>query len=128
MTGAPGLSSAELDQAIARLLTIGTYASVALLALGVALMALSGRSPLGSGVQPFDLRRLPVDLAAGRPEGFLWLGLLAVIATPSSRVAASLVAYARTGERRMVLVALGILAVIGTSVAIGLATAAGSSG
>ncbi|MBA2382420.1 MAG: DUF1634 domain-containing protein, partial [Chloroflexi bacterium] len=58
------------------------------------------------------------DVVALRPAGFLWLGLVAVVATPAARVAASLVGFARRGERTMVVVASLILAVIVISVAL----------
>jgi uncharacterized membrane protein len=113
--------TADLDRAIARLLTFGTYLGIALLAVGVVLLALAGRSPVAPAAFPsFDAQRVPEDLASGRAEGFLWLGLVTVIATPTARVIAALVGYARTGDRRMVAVSLGILAVIATSVAVGL--------
>jgi uncharacterized membrane protein len=107
--------AAGLEHAIARLLSVGTYVSIGLLAVGVALMAINGIAPL-SGGPAFDLTRLVPDLAAFRPAGFIWLGLLAVIATPTARVAASLIGYARRGERAMVLVAALILLVITASV------------
>ena len=107
-----------IDLAIARLLTVGTYAAVALLAIGTVLLLTAGRSPLDPP-PPLDLERLPFgDLP--RPEGFLWLGLLVVLATPAARVAAALVAYVRTGERAMAMVSALILLVIALSV--GLAT------
>jgi uncharacterized membrane protein len=109
-----GLESDGLDQAIARLLTTGTYLSIALLAIGVVLMAVAGLAPRGGPA--FDPARLVADLVALRPEGFLWLGLIAAIATPSARVAASLVGYLRRGERRMAAVSLLILGVIVLSV------------
>jgi uncharacterized membrane protein len=56
------------------------------------------------------------DLVALRPAGFLWLGMVAVVATPAARVVASLVGYARRGERDMMLIAGLILVVIGLSV------------
>ena len=108
--GAPGL-----EQSIARLLSVGTYISIGLLAVGVVLMAINGIAPL-SGGPAFDLTRLGPDLAAFRPAGFLWLGLLAVIATPTARVAASLIGYARGGERSMAIIAALILVVIAASV------------
>jgi uncharacterized membrane protein len=110
--GPPGL-----EQSIARLLSVGTYASIGLLAVGVVLMATNAIAPL-SGGPAFDLTRLVPDLAAFRPAGFIWLGLLAVIATPTARVAASLIGYARRGERAMVLIAALILLVIAASVAL----------
>lgn len=117
MAGRPN----DLDRAIARLLTAGTYLSVGLLALGVGLMAAAGLSPLAGG-PPFDPGRLLADLAALRPEGFLWLGLIAAIATPSARVAASFFGYLRRGERTMAGVSLLILGVIALSVFLAIAT------
>ncbi len=108
-------SGARLEQSIARLLTGGTYAAIVLLAIGFALMIASGVSPLSGGPR-FDITAIPGDLLALRPTGFLWLGLLVVVATPAARVLASLIGYARRGEQRMVIVAALILAVIALSV------------
>ena len=110
--GAPGL-----EQTIARLLTGGTYASIALLVVGLILMAADGMAPLAGG-PPFDAGRLIPDLVALRPEGFLWLGLVVMIATPATRVVASLIGYGRRGERAMAVVAGLILIVIAASVAL----------
>ena len=106
-----------MERTIARLLTVGTYVAIALLVLGVALLLGAGIGPL-SGGPAFDLGRLPGDLVGLRPEGFLWLGLLVVVATPSARVLASLIGYARRGERSMAGVAALILVVIAVSVAL----------
>jgi uncharacterized membrane protein len=114
-----------LERTIARLLTAGTYASVAILAVGTAMMIASGVQPLGGG-PVFDLGRIGDDLVHLRAAGVLWLGLIAVVATPASRVVASLVGYLRGGERLMAVIAALILAVIALSVglAIGLGTGA----
>lgn len=116
MTGPGGGRSLEFQ--VGRLLTLGTYAAITLIAIGVALMAATGRSPLDASA-PLDLGRLAGDLAALRPEGFLWLGLLLVLATPSTRVLVSLGGYVRAGEREMAVVAALILAVIALGVAAG---------
>jgi uncharacterized membrane protein len=113
--GPAGPPAADLERSIARLLTIGTYASIALLVLGAGLMVASGIGPR-SGGPAFDPRAALADLAALRPAGFLWLGLIAVVATPAARVVASLIGYARRGERLMALVAVLILVVIALSV------------
>jgi uncharacterized membrane protein len=115
-----GAESGGLDEAIARLLTAGTNLSVALLGIGVVLMAVAGLAPRGGPA--FDPARLGADLVALRPEGVLWLGLIAAIATPSARVAASLIGYLRGGERRMAGVSLLILGVIALSVLLATAT------
>jgi uncharacterized membrane protein len=108
----------SLEARIARLLTMGTYASIALIVAGTLGFLAAGRSPLETA-PGFDLTRLPADLANLRPAGFLWLGLLGVIATPAARVVAALVGYARLGELRMAAVAALILVVIAAGVAAG---------
>jgi uncharacterized membrane protein len=116
LTGTSGPPhQADLDQSIARLLTVGTYASVTLLAIGAVLMFAARISPLGGG-PPFEPELIVDDILNFRPAGFLWLGLIAVVATPSARVAASLIGYLRRGERAMAIVAVLILVVIGLSV------------
>ncbi len=116
-----GRPAADMDRRVARIITIGTYLSVVLLGIGVLLMVATSVSPLDPA-PPFDLQDLVPALVAGRPVAYLWLGLVAVIATPSARVAASLLGFLRDGERMMALVAAGILGVIALSVllAIGL--------
>lgn len=109
-------STHGLELAIARLLNLGAMVSVALLAAGVLLLVLAGRSPLDPVDHAVDFGRIPADLVALRPEGFLWLGLLAVIATPTSRVIASLLGFAVARDRTMALVSAGVLAVIAVGV------------
>lgn len=125
MTGHRSAAADTLDLTVARLLMAGTYASMALLALGVILMALGGLSPLDPPLHDFDPGALIGDILAGRPDGFLWLGLVVLLATPSARVAASLVGYLRSGDRPMAIVGLGILAVVAGGVVIGVLFDAG---
>ncbi len=66
--------------------------------------------------------RLVADLVALSPAGFLWLGVIAVIATPISRVVGAAFGFARAGDRLLVAVALGILVVIAVGVATTLVT------
>ena len=106
-----------LERTIARLLTGGSYVGIALLAIGFALMIGDGIGPFAPA-PTFDLTAVPRDLVALRPTAFLWLGLVVVVATPASRVAASLVGYVRRGESRMAAVSVLILAVIALSVAL----------
>lgn len=108
-----------MDRAIAHLLTVGTYLGVALLAVGVLGMLASGISPSDPAFPRFELAAIPAELAALRPAGFLWLGLIVVIATPLARVAAALVGYVRLGDRRMAAISAAILAVIALAVVIG---------
>jgi uncharacterized membrane protein len=120
MSASPGPSAASLalDVAVGRLLRAGTVTAVAILAIGVVLMLVHGVSPTDKPFPAFDAGRIPSDILAVRPEGFLWLGLIAVMLTPISRVTASLVGYVRAADRTMVLISIAILAVIAVSVAL----------
>jgi uncharacterized membrane protein len=113
----PEPGAAGLERTIARLLTIGTSIAIVLLVGGLALMLAGGVAPL-SGGPAFDPASLVGDVLALRASGFIWLGLIVVVATPSARVLASLVGYARADDRTMAVVAGLILIVIAVSVAL----------
>lgn len=113
MTG-PGVDRIELR--IARVLTSGAVVSVVLLGIGVALMITGGIDPGASAFPVFDPGRLLGDLVALRPEGFLYAGIIVVIATPIARVLGELIGFSLRGERVMAVVAVAILAVIALSV------------
>jgi len=103
------------ERTIGRLLIRVTYVAVGLLVLGVASMIATGTGPLD--VPPaLDLAGVIAAMKALRPEGLLWLGLVAVIATPIIRVMAAAFTYARNAEWRMVAISVAILAVIATGV------------
>jgi uncharacterized membrane protein len=103
------------ERLIGRLLTGVTYLSVALLLVGVVLLVGAGISPT-SGGPGMDPARLIPDLIGLKPAGFLWLGLLAVIAAPITRVSVALVSYARDDDWLMVGVSSAILLVIAIAV------------
>jgi uncharacterized membrane protein len=81
----------------------------------------AGRSPLDGG-PPLDPGHIVGDIAALRPEGFLWLGLIVAIANPAARVMLALGGYLRLGERGMAVVAMLILGVIVLSVGLAIGT------
>ena len=117
----PRLAATDtIERTVSRLLIVGTYASLALLVVGVVLMAITGRSPLDVPPHDFDPGLLIGDILAGRPDGVLWIGLVVLVATPAARVAASVVGYLRSGERAMAWVGLAILAVVAGGVVIGI--------
>jgi uncharacterized membrane protein len=100
-----------LESVVGRLLTAATYVSVVVIALGVILMLAQGRSPLET-TGPLDPGSLVSGLVALRPEAVYWVGLLAVIFTPSARVLAALVGFATRGEGRMAVIAALVLFVV----------------
>jgi uncharacterized membrane protein len=108
-----------IETRVARILTVGTRIAVALLATGSILLVAGGTSPLARPWPPLDPASLPADLLALQPAAFLWLGLIATIATPLLRVAASTWGFWRAGERRMAALGLAVLVVIALAVVAG---------
>jgi len=111
----PERARPPFERTLGRILIGLTYVAVALLAVGVVLMLAHGISPLSGGPR-VDVAAIPAQVASARPEGFLWLGLLAIIAAPITRVVAAAIGYGRAGDRAMVAVAAAILIVIALSV------------
>jgi uncharacterized membrane protein len=116
MSAARHTHSLAAERLIGRLLIAVTYIAVGLLVIGVALMVADGISPL-SGGPSLDLDALGAELRALDPAGFLWLGLLVVIAAPIGRVIVAAVAYAREADWLMVGISIAILLVIAVGVA-----------
>lgn len=117
------LDATAIESLIARLLVAGTYLAMLLILIGVAGMLASSIDPMTHpSPPPFDLAAIPGDLAALRPEGFLWLGIGLVIALPVGRVIVAGLGFLGTRDRRLTLVSLGVLVVVTLSViaAIGL--------
>ena len=115
----PDLAPAgSLEVALAHLLAVGTYLSIALVAIGAVLQLSTGGSPLDGG-PPLSLATVAADLVALRPAGFLWLGIIGIIATPALRVLGAGLGFWRRGEREMTLVAVLVLAVIALGIFIG---------
>lgn len=112
----------SVELAIGRLLFAGTVLGVGLLLAGVVLMAFAGIDPTGGAGPRFDARRVVPDLLAARPEGFLWAGIVVLIATPVARVVGELIAFALRRDRVMALVAVAILGIIGLSVVLAIGT------
>lgn len=117
----PAEIAGSLESALARVLQAGTYASIGLVTVGVVLLVASGGSPLDPG-PTLNPGSLLADVVAGRAGGFLWLGILGIVATPGLRVVGALVGFARRGERSMVIVSALILAVVAVGVFAGLVT------
>ena len=109
------------DRAIGRLLIVVTYVASVLLLIGVALMVaardLAAERRPRTGPQRARLRPA---VRCSRP-GSCGSGSSRSSPQPISRVVAAAIAFGRAGDRQMVAVALGILAVIAVSITTALA-------
>jgi uncharacterized membrane protein len=105
-----------VERTIHLVLLAGIAVSVALMVTGLVLGLLKGGG-MPRGVVPLaDLPRAAHTLS---PAAFLSVGLIVLIATPFVRVAGSLVAFVREGDRRYVVITAVVLAVMCLSVLLG---------
>ena len=109
-----------LEAAIGRLLVAGTWLAMGLIGIGVVLMLATGIDPLPVPLrqpQPFDAASIPADILALRPAGFLWAGILLVIALPIGRVIVAGVGFVAARDWRLALISGLVLLVVVISIA-----------
>jgi uncharacterized membrane protein len=111
----------RIELRVARILGVTTAVAMALLLVGLGLMVAAGISVESATYPHFDPGRIVEDILALRPEGFLWAGIVVVVASPIVRVSAELIGFSGLRDRTMTLVAAGILLVVASSVVIALA-------
>jgi len=117
-TGAEGGTGYALEALVSKVLVVGTWTAMALILVGVLLMLLTGLDPLAHGpTPPFDAARIPADIVALKPEGFLWAGIALIVALPVGRVVVAGVGFLAAGDRRLALVSLLVFLVVVGSVA-----------
>ena len=105
-----------IERMVSRILRIGIAISVTLMVIGLVLGFFNSQ---GMPKHVVPLADLPSLLRAFDPAAYLSLGLIVLIATPFVRVLGSVVAFAREGDRRYVLITAVVLAVMCLSVVLG---------
>ncbi len=103
--------------AAAQVLRIGFALSAILLLIG-AVWSIVDRHPLPTEVLPFQ--KIPGALADGNPTAVIDMGILAMMFTPVVTVLVIAASFFRLGERKFVILSLGVLAILVTSIAISL--------
>jgi uncharacterized membrane protein len=91
----------RIEGRIARLLALGTYASVVALVGGTLAWLVDSNGTVGAG-----------------GTTALAIGLVIVILTPVARVVAAALGFATRGERELAAISLGVLAVLGLTVVV----------
>jgi uncharacterized membrane protein len=116
--GAPRDAAAfALEAAVGRLLIVGTWLAMGLILAGVVLMFATGVDPFAHGAVPaFDPSQIVPDMLALRPAGFLWAGIVLVIALPIGRVVVAGVGFLAAGDGRLALVSLLVFLVVLVSI------------
>jgi len=113
----PPSDAARLEVFIGRLMVWGVYAAMALISIGIILAGLAGIDPLARGLAPaLDPVGIVSSMLALQPEGFLWAGIVLILAIPIGRVVVAGVGFLATGERRFALISLLVLLVVVISI------------
>lgn len=113
----PPSDAARLEVFIGRLMVWGVYAAMALISIGIVLAGLAGIDPLARGLAPaLDPVGIVSSMLALQPEGFLWAGIVLILAIPIGRVVVAGVGFLARGERRFALVSLLVLLVVVISI------------
>jgi len=109
----------RLEEAIGTLLRVGVVSAAAVATVGgLVFLARHGSDQASYGVfrgEPQDLRTIGGvlrDVLAFRGRGLIQLGLLLLIATPIARVALTLIAFSRLGDRRYVAISAVVLVLL----------------
>jgi uncharacterized membrane protein len=106
-----------MEAVVARLLVVGTWLAMGLVLAGVILMLADGIDPLDHGaVPPFQLTAIPSQILALEPVGFLWAGIVLIIALPIGRVVVSGLGFLAARDLRMAGISLAVLVVVLVSV------------
>jgi uncharacterized membrane protein len=112
----PGTQADELRLVVARVLLVGVAVSAALVLAGfvASLFVGWGGSLLGAapGGDPTDVGALVEGLQNLRPQAIAQLGLLTLILTPMTRVAASLIMFAVERDRTYVAISVIVLVIL----------------
>jgi uncharacterized membrane protein len=107
---------------VSLVLTVGVAISAALIGAGfLAALAVGWQGSLlgsapGVTAATTDFSNLPARLASWEPLAISQLGLLALLATPVTRVAASVAGFALEGDRLYTAITLAVLAVLLASI------------
>lgn len=110
-------TAARLESLAARILTWGTRVAIAVTIVGVVGMAAAGVDPISAPAPGFSLSSIPGEVLSLQPTGFLWAGLIVLVALPVGRVVVSGVGFLAAGDRRLALVSALVILVIATSIA-----------
>jgi uncharacterized membrane protein len=107
---------------VSLVLAVGVAISAALIGAGfLAALAVGWQGSLSSATPGVtaattDFSNLPARLASLEPLAISQLGLLALLATPVTRVAASVVGFALEGDRLYTAITLAVLAILLASI------------
>ena len=109
-----------LRESFGRVLRVGVLVSGIFLLIGFGLAVVRGTTGIAGQIGTLPLRNLGGALGAGDPWAFLFVGVFVLAITPVVRVAIALLGFANAKDRPFVAITGFVLAVLLTSLVLGL--------
>ncbi|MCI4358400.1 MAG: DUF1634 domain-containing protein [Thermoplasmata archaeon] len=111
---------ATLSEEVQETLRIGIIIAAALLLVGIGLALVGGTADILAPPSRISVASLPGRIVVGNGQAFILLGVLVLVFTPIGRVLVSFAHFTHRREYSFSLITAFVLAVLATSVWIGL--------
>lgn len=114
----------RVEAAVSVILRTGVIISAAILFIGLGLLVARGEFAHGTRIDakmayPKDIPTLIAGLSVADPASIISLGLLVLIATPVTRVAASIILFAASRDWLYVVITAVVLSILVFGIAVG---------
>lgn len=102
----------KIERNIGKILRIGVFLSTTVIIIGILIFLLSGHSGYAEGVWPDKFNEILSGLVEFKALAWLMTGLFLLILTPVLRVVASIVAFAKEGDKLYVAITTLVLIIL----------------
>ena len=102
----------KIERNIGKILRVGVFVSTTVIIIGILMFILSGHSGYAEGVWPDKFKEILSGLVEFKALAWLMTGLFLLILTPVLRVVASIVAFAKEGDKLYVAITTLVLIIL----------------
>ncbi len=102
----------KIERNIGKILRVGVFVSTTVIIIGILMFLLSGHSGYAEGVWPDKFKEILSGLVEFKALAWLMTGLFLLILTPVLRVVASIVAFAKDGDKLYVAITTLVLIIL----------------
>ena len=102
----------KIERNIGKILRIGVFVSTTVIIIGILMFLLSGHSGYAEGGWPDKFNEILSGLVEFKALAWLMTGLFLLILTPVLRVVASIVAFAKEGDKLYVAITTLVLIIL----------------
>ena len=102
----------KIERNIGKILRVGVFVSTTVIIIGILMFLLSGHSGYAEGVWPDKFKEILSGLVEFKTLAWLMTGLFLLILTPVLRVVASIVAFAKEGDKLYVAITTLVLIIL----------------